>query len=365
MEEITTILEGSTPDDIFGVLIENPQSISIDDNERVEAFTGDCSIVTTWGVLGLDRQSDEWLSSDNYFWDLSEESPRLSIWRHVENGQTTLFFGNASASTRVYGGHFALGKCNTDLYQTELSNAENSLRGLYDAHGAFGTADNAGGGGDAPANKFQESIWQKVQDLITHNEDVYSENEFQIQLFMSRKWTSAFIATCNAEGDEFDENFPPPVSVVADLGAAAINSPDEFISDLESILARLSDGERMQGGEFIGQQSTSSAASLSGVFEMKLLKSEFHQVTSTFSYSIQNADVIATFGSIERFKEIISHLSKTDFNDESFGEPPDDDETEKFNEFLSAYDFESREDDWVTDRRGGYDITYEVQDEEN
>ena len=365
MEEITNVLEGSSPEDIFGILIENHQSILLDNEERLEAFTGDCSVITTWGVIGLDRQPDEWLSSDNFFWDLSEESPRLSIWKHTENGQTTIFFGNASGNTRVYGGAFALRNCNVELYQTEFSNAVNSLNGLYDGAETLVASGDVDRVGKTPAGQTEESLWQRVQDLIAKNEPLYSENEYQIQLNMSRKWTAAFIAACNAEGDEFDENFPPPISIVADLGASAIDNQDEFISDLESALKKLSSGEQMQGGEFIGQQSVSSVESPSGVFQMKLLKNEFHRVTSTFSYSIPDEDVIATFGSLERFKEIISHLSKTDWNDESFGDPPDDDETEKFDEFLNSYDFENREDDWVTDRKGGYDITYEIQDEEN
>jgi hypothetical protein len=95
---------------------------------------------------------------------------------------------------------------------------------------------------------------------------------------------------------------------------------------------------------------------------MKFTKIEYHQVHSHFNYDIPEEDIIDTFGSVERFKEIASHLSSNDWN-EPEGEYPTDEETDEFYEFLDGLDYD-REDDWFSDRKGGYDIAYEVGDDE-
>lgn len=53
---------------------------------------------------------------------------------------------------------------------------------------------------------------------------------------------------------------------------------------------------------------------------MKFLKKEHHRMTSTFTYDIPDEDIIETFGSLERFEEIVSHLSGDEWT-EAFGEP--------------------------------------------
>lgn len=94
---------------------------------------------------------------------------------------------------------------------------------------------------------------------------------------------------------------------------------------------------------------------------MKFTKTEHHQVNSIFTYDIPEEEVIDTFGSVERFKEIASHMTSNEWN-EPEGEAPTDEETDQFYEFLDGLDYD-REDDWWTDRKGGYDISYEVDDE--
>lgn len=94
---------------------------------------------------------------------------------------------------------------------------------------------------------------------------------------------------------------------------------------------------------------------------MKIVKTEHHQVNSEFTYDIPDEDIIERFGSVERFEEIVSHNG--DGWNESIGEPPTDEENDLFMEFLEDYDYD-RYDDWVSDRKGGYDVTYGISDEE-
>ena len=46
------------------------------------------------------------------------------------------------------------------------------------------------------------------------------------------------------------------------------------------------------------------------------------------------------------------------------GAPPTDEENEKFMEFIIDYDYDDREDDWFSDRKGYTDVEYEILEEE-
>ncbi len=93
---------------------------------------------------------------------------------------------------------------------------------------------------------------------------------------------------------------------------------------------------------------------------MKIVKTEHHQVNSEFTYDIPDEDIIEKFGSVERFQEIVSHMASE--WDVPNGEPPTDEESDLFIEFFEDYSYD-RYDDWITDRKGGYDVTFEVSDE--
>jgi hypothetical protein len=95
---------------------------------------------------------------------------------------------------------------------------------------------------------------------------------------------------------------------------------------------------------------------------MQFKKIEYHQVHSHFTYDLPDEDIIETFGSVERLKEIASHMTSNDWN-EPEGDEPTDEETDAFHDFLCNYDYD-RDDDWFTDRKGGYDVGYEVVDDE-
>lgn len=94
---------------------------------------------------------------------------------------------------------------------------------------------------------------------------------------------------------------------------------------------------------------------------MKLVKTEIHTVNSEFTYDIPDEDIIERFGSLERFQEIVSH-NGNGWN-EAVGEPPTDEESDLFIDFFEDYNYD-RYDDWITDRKGGYDVTFEIQNEE-
>lgn len=93
---------------------------------------------------------------------------------------------------------------------------------------------------------------------------------------------------------------------------------------------------------------------------MKFLKKEHHRMTSTFTYDIPDEDIIEDFGSLERFKEIASHLSGDEWT-EAFGESPSEDEENLFYEFYEEYSYD-REDDVWTELKGGFDVTFEIDD---
>ena len=96
---------------------------------------------------------------------------------------------------------------------------------------------------------------------------------------------------------------------------------------------------------------------------MIVKKTEWHSVASEFKYDIDDEAIIEEFGSVQRFKEIISHQEQ-EFRSplEVTGEKPTDEEQDKFWEFLSEHDYD-REDDWWSDRKGGYDVTVKYDEE--
>lgn len=76
---------------------------------------------------------------------------------------------------------------------------------------------------------------------------------------------------------------------------------------------------------------------------MRIQKIEYHQVNSYFTYEIDDEDIIAEFGSIEKFEEAYAE------------------ESDEFWEFVQDFDYD-REDDWWTDRKGGYEVEWSIED---
>ena len=77
---------------------------------------------------------------------------------------------------------------------------------------------------------------------------------------------------------------------------------------------------------------------------MKIIKKEYHTVVSEFTYELDEEEIIDRFESVENFKALL-----------------DEDDWDVI-DFINQSDYE-RYDDWVTDRKGGYEVTYEVEDE--
>jgi len=76
---------------------------------------------------------------------------------------------------------------------------------------------------------------------------------------------------------------------------------------------------------------------------MKILKKEYHTVISEFTYELDEEEIIDRFESVENFKALL-----------------DEDDWDVI-DFINQSDYE-RYDDWVSDRKGGYEVTYEVEE---
>lgn len=94
---------------------------------------------------------------------------------------------------------------------------------------------------------------------------------------------------------------------------------------------------------------------------MKIIKNEEHRLTRSFTYDIPDEAIEEAFGSIQRFKEIISH-NTSGWDVEPEGEEPTDEESDIFYDFFADYDYDLEDDIW-TDRKGGYETSYELGDE--
>jgi len=54
------------------------------------------------------------------------------------------------------------------------------------------------------------TLYNKIIDIINSNIEIYNNNEFQVQLYMSKKFSDAFKYAHNAETEgleEWDKNF--------------------------------------------------------------------------------------------------------------------------------------------------------------
>jgi hypothetical protein len=92
---------------------------------------------------------------------------------------------------------------------------------------------------------------------------------------------------------------------------------------------------------------------------MKFSRTDWHQVASIFECDLPDEEVIKQFGSVQRLKEIISHQEQQWGSDiEPMGEPPTEEENLLLDEILQDCE---RYDDWWTDRKGGYEVTYRYE----
>ena len=89
-------------------------------------------------------------------------------------------------------------------------------------------------------------------------------------------------------------------------------------------------------------------------------QTEYHQMTIYKTMSVDNSWIEEQGLTVDRFKEILSHQGGGFGAPEPYGEEPTDEEHDMFMEVVwSAETLDSEEDLW-TDRKGGYDIDYEL-----
>ena len=92
---------------------------------------------------------------------------------------------------------------------------------------------------------------------------------------------------------------------------------------------------------------------------MKFSRTDWHQVASIFECDLPDEEVINHFGSVQSLKEIISHQEQQWGSDiEPMGEPPTEEENVLLDSILQDCE---RYDDWWTDRKGGYEVTYSYE----
>ena len=75
------------------------------------------------------------------------------------------------------------------------------------------------------------------------------------------------------------------------------------------------------------------------------------------TYDIDDDSIIEEFGSLDRFKAILYAVEGVEPDEDE--DEVTEDEMDRAMDFISDHDYD-REDDWFTDRKGGYDVEYEV-----
>ena len=89
---------------------------------------------------------------------------------------------------------------------------------------------------------------------------------------------------------------------------------------------------------------------------------EYHQVHLHRSMAIEEDQIIGHGLSAQRFDELLTYQSG-DLTAEPMGEEPSEEELEAFDSIVFEAECIDSEQDWFSDRKGGYDITYHRADE--
>lgn len=92
---------------------------------------------------------------------------------------------------------------------------------------------------------------------------------------------------------------------------------------------------------------------------------EYHQMTIYKDMAVGTEWIEEQGLTVDRFKEILSHQSDGFGSPESYGEEPTDEEHDMFMEVVWGADLVDSEEDLWTDRKGGYEIDYQLIEEEN
>ena len=86
----------------------------------------------------------------------------------------------------------------------------------------------------------KEMLYDRVIELINHNESLYDRWENNISALIAKKWPSAFELAKENSGDD-----KPTLTIIVDIGIDAIDDPSAFISDLDGVFRSLSKGVQL------------------------------------------------------------------------------------------------------------------------
>ena len=85
--------------------------------------------------------------------------------------------------------------------------------------------------------KADELLYDRALAVTKSNAALYDQWESYIALYMKKKWATAFLMAEQISGSE-----EPTVMEVADMGAAAIDDHNKFITDLYEVFRILAKG---------------------------------------------------------------------------------------------------------------------------
>ena len=91
---------------------------------------------------------------------------------------------------------------------------------------------------------------------------------------------------------------------------------------------------------------------------------EYHQVHVHKNMTINESTLLENGLTIDRFYELLSHYSDDPTTDR-LGDVPSDEERQVFQEVIWEAECVDSEEDWFSDRKGGYEIAYHRAGDEN
>jgi len=105
---------------------------------------------------------------------------------------------------------------------------------------------------------------------------------------------------------------------------------------------------------------------MSDTVDFKQIVPQYHQRILHKTMSVDNSWIEEQGLTVDRFKEILSHQSSAGWNaPEPYGVEPTDEESDMFMEVVWGADCVYSEEVLWTDRKGGYEIDYELIEEDD
>ena len=96
------------------------------------------------------------------------------------------------------------------------------------------------------------TLYNKIIDIINSNIEIYNNNEFQVQLYMSKKFSDTFKYAHNAETEglkEWNNNFPPTLFTIGDYVEDQVDA-ELFLEQFNEVVTKLSKGSILSKGDF-------------------------------------------------------------------------------------------------------------------